>query len=215
MILFCRETTVSKSLRSTASLPMMAITDSSSTRICLNHSSYTEGREVVCVCVCVEGGGGREEWVVLVCDYSYTYKPGCIFRHNYIYILHTSASRLRTHTHTQTLVYHYKEMLIVNSLSSNFLAPQCLSCENLLQLKIRTIVYLLLFRPLRTRVDGRRYETIILQRSVTSCYLRCTHARTYSDATGQLPIPSESCSSLAAMTASRFSTTHFTMRRPA
>ena len=131
----------------------------------------------------------------------------------YIYILHTSASRLHTHTHTQTLVYHYKEMLIVNSLSPNFLAPQCLSCENLLQLKIRTIVYLLLFRPLRTRVDGRRYEPIILRRSVTSCFLRCT--RTYSDATGQLRIPSESPSFLAAMTASRFSTTHFTMRGPA
>ena len=44
MTLFSRETTASKSFCATVCAPMMAITDSNSTRICLNHSSYTEGR---------------------------------------------------------------------------------------------------------------------------------------------------------------------------
>ena len=41
MTLFSRDTTVSMSLSSTMWPPMMAITESNSTRICLNHSSYT------------------------------------------------------------------------------------------------------------------------------------------------------------------------------
>ena len=58
-------------------------------------------------------------------------------------------------TNPHTLVYHNEEVLIMNRLSLNLLALQCLSFENLLQLKVRTIVDFL-FRP--------RFRTVRLTR---------------------------------------------------
>jgi len=154
MTLFSRETTVSKSFWATVCAPMMAITDSNSTRICLNHSSYTEG------------WGGMEKagkvwqnglvgwmvhensaWQLLHLQYT----PGCIWcscmqpPRACMQVPHSP------HPPTHTLMYDYEEVFIVNSLPANFFASQSLCWKNLIQLKVRTIVYFLPFRALTTR----------------------------------------------------------------
>ena len=158
MTLFSRETTASKSFCATVCAPMMAITDSNSTRICLNHSSYTEGRRGMEKAGMVwKNGlvGWMGAWQEIVYDMysSYTCSVHLDGSDVAVYSLHMHAGTTQSHppTHPHTLMYDYEEVLIVNSLPANFFASQSLCWENLIQLKVRTIVHFLPFRALTTR----------------------------------------------------------------